>query len=139
MSYETDARRRRHAGLSARGLCRSTPTQLAPTGRQDVSIQLKPTLTPVVSSPSPCVTKVEWDGSGVANVEHDVEVGSTAGQALAVIVSPDKPPRTSTVQWNPITVGSRGATGRVQAILFDRKNNVLASTGWVDVGFVCGA
>lgn len=114
----------------------STTTQLAPTGPESVSIQLKPTLTPVVSSPSPCVTRVEWDGSGVAQVEHDVEVGT--GQALAVIVSPDKPPRTSTVQWNSVTVGSRGATGRVQAILFDRKNNVLASTGWVDVGFVCG-
>lgn len=121
------------------GCADSTPTQLAPTGPRNVSIQLKPTLTPVISSPAPCVTQVEWNGPGVAQVEHDVEVGTTTGQALAVRVSPDKPPRTSTVQWNPITVGSRGgATGRVQAILFDRKNNVLASTGWVSAGFVCG-
>jgi hypothetical protein len=118
------------------GCADSTPTQLAPTSPQNVSIQLKPTLPPVVSSPGPCVTRVEWGGSGVAQVEHEVEVGT--GQALATIVKPDKPPRTSTVSWDPITVGSRGATGRVQAILLDRKNNVLASTGWVDLGFVCG-
>ena len=121
------------------GCADSPSTQLAPTGPRNVTIQAKPTLTPVVSSPGPCVTRVEWNGSGVAEVEHDVEVGTTPGQALAVRVSPDKPPRTSTVQWNPTSIASRGgATGNVQAILYDRKGNVLASTGWVNVGFSCG-
>lgn len=122
------------------GCADSPSTQLAPTGPRNVTIQSKPTLTPVVSSPAPCVTRVEWDGSGVGLVEHDIEIGSTPGQALAARVSPDKPPRTSTVQWDPTTVGSRGgATGNVRAILYDHKNNVLANTGWVSLGFVCGA
>ena len=119
------------------GCADSTPTQLAPSGRRNVSIQSKPTLTPVVSAPDNCVTRVEWDASGVALVEHILELDT--GQGLGVRVSPDHPPRTSTVQWNPGTFTTRTVTGRVRATLYDRKDNVLASTDWVDAGFGCTA
>ena len=77
-----------------------TSTQLTPTGPRNVSSQLKPALTGVVvSSPGNCITKVEWDGSGVALVEHLVELD--IGTSLGVRVGPDKPPKTSTAQWNP--------------------------------------
>jgi len=117
------------------GCADSTPTQLAPSGPRNVSIQLKPTLTPVVSAPENCVTRVEWNGSGVAEVDHILELDT--GNGLGVPVSPDKPPRTSTVHWNPSTFTTRTVTGRVRATLYDKKNNVLASTDWVDAGFSC--
>jgi len=120
------------------GCADSTSTQLAPTGPRDVSIQLKPTLTAVVSSPGNCVTRVDWDGSGVALVEHLVELD--IGSSLGVRVSPDKPPKSSTAQWNPGSFHgntNRVPTGRVQATLYDKKGNVLANTGWVSVGFDC--
>ena len=116
-----------------------TSTQLTPTGPRNVSNQLKPALTGVVvSSPGNCITKVEWDGSGVALVEHLVELD--IGTSLGVRVGPDKPPKTSTAQWNPGSFHgntNRVPTGRVQATLYDKKNNVLANTGWVSVGFDC--
>lgn len=135
MSYEADARRRRHASLSARGLCRfhahATRTDRTPQRRHPIEADL----TPVVSAPSNCVTKVKWDASGVAVVEHILELDT--GNGLGVRVSPDKPPRTSTVNRNPGTFTTRTVTGGVKVTLYDRKGTVLANTDWVDAGFTC--
>jgi hypothetical protein len=123
------------------GCADSPSTQLAPTGPQNVTIQSKPTQTysPVLSTPGPCVTRVSWNGSGVATVQHAIELAG-GGMLSIPPIKPDSPPRTSTVQWDPITVGSRGgASGRVRAILYDRQGNVLADTDLQDIGFVCGA
>ena len=116
-----------------------TSTQLLPTGPRNVTIQLKPVSTVTVTSFAPCVTRVEWSGSGVGRVDHFVEVDD--GNSLAARESPDKPPRSSTAQWNPGSFGTTGRvpTGRARATLYDRKDNVLASTGFVDVGFTCGS
>ena len=120
------------------GCAEPTTTPLAPTGPRNVTIQLKPALTLSVSAPSPCVTKAEWAGSGVASIDHFVEIDN--GNSLATNVSPDKPPRSSTVQWNSGSFGTtaRVPTGRIRATLYDHKGAVLASTDWVDAGFTCG-
>ena len=120
------------------GCADSTPTQLAPTGPRNVSIQSKPTLAVVVSAPDNCVTKVEWDASGVTQVDHLLELDT--GQGLGTPrVSVEKHAKTSTVNWNPDAFTNRTVTGRVRATLYDRKGNVLASTDWVDAGFTCTA
>ena len=121
------------------GCAEPTSAPLIPIGPGNVSMQAKTALTPTVSSPSPCTTRVEWDGSGVAEVVHFVELDG--GNSLAVRVSPDKPPRSSTVQWNPGSFGTTGRvpTGRVRATLNDHKGSALASTDWVEAGFTCGS
>jgi len=118
------------------GCAEPTSTQLLPTAPRNVTIQARPIPTLSVSSPDNCVTKVEWDGPGVGSVDHIVEVISE-GIGLAVNVSPDKPPRSSTVQWSPGAFTNRPPTGRMRAIVYDHQGNEVASTDWVDVGFVC--
>ena len=122
------------------GCAEPTSTQLQPTGPRYITIALKPVTTLTLSSFAPCVTRVEWERGGIASVEHHVEL--EGGVSLAVIVAPDKPPQSSTVQWDPNSFyGStnRTPTGRISAIARDNKNNIVASTGFESVNFDCGA
>jgi hypothetical protein len=121
------------------GCAEPTSTQLQPNEPRYITIQSKPVATLTLSSFAPCVTRVEWDGGGIASVEHRIEL--EGGVSLAVIVAPDKPPRSSTVQWNPNDFyggTGRTPTGRIAAIARDRKNNIVASTDFESVNFDCG-
>ena len=121
------------------GCAEPTSTQLQPTGPQYVINAAKPVLTLTLSSFAPCVTRVEWNGSGIASVQHTVELDG--GTSLAVIVAPDKPPRSSTVQWDPNDFyggTNRIPTGRIAAIARDKKNNIVATADFESVGFDCG-
>ena len=124
------------------GCADPSSSQLDPTGPRYVTIDSQPVTTLTLSAPGPCVTRVEWERGGIAEVEHRVELDG--GTNLAVRVAPDKPPRSSTVQWDPNSFywsggTSRVPTGRIAAIARDRKGNVVASAGPEAVNFDCGA
>lgn len=128
-------------GLLLTGCDEPTSTQREPNDEpQYITLQSKPVLTLTLSSFAPCVTRVEWNGGGIASVQHTIELDG--GVSLAVIVDPDKPPRSSTVQWDPNDFyggTNRIPTGRVSATARDRKNNIVASTDFEQVNFDCGA
>ena len=124
------------------GCADPSSTQFDPTGPRYVTIDSQPVTTLTLSAPGPCVTRVEWERGGIAEVVHMVEIDG--GVSLAVAVPPDKPPRSSTVQWNPNSFYSGGGTsrvptGRIAAIARDRKGNDVASTGFEALNFDCGA
>jgi hypothetical protein len=126
-------------GCLLSGCTEPTSTRL-PTSSRNITTQSKTIPTLTVSSPEICVTRVDWDGSGVGSVDHYVELDN--GTSLATNVSPDKPPRSSTVHWNPLSFyggTNRFPTGRVRATAYDKKHNVITSTDWVAVGFDCGS
>jgi hypothetical protein len=122
------------------GCADPSSTQLDPTGPRYVTIDSQPVTTLTLSAPAPCVTRVEWERGGIAEVVHMVEL--EGGTSLAAPVALDKPPRSSTAQWdaNDFYGGTnRVPTGRIAAIARDRKGNVVASAGPEAVNFDCGA
>lgn len=126
-------------GILLAGCAEPTSTRLEPNEPQYITLQSKPVLTLTLSSFAPCVTRVEWNGGGIASVEHRVELDG--GVSLAVIVDPDKPPRSSTVQWNPNSFyggTNRIPTGRIAATARDRKGNIVTATDFEQVNFDCG-
>jgi hypothetical protein len=121
------------------GCAEPTSTQLQSAAPRYVTTASKPVTTLTLSSFAPCVTRVEWERGGIALVEHYVELDG--GASLAVRVAPDKPPRSSTVQWNPNDFyggTGRTPTGRIAAVARDNKNNIVASADFEPVNFDCG-
>ena len=121
------------------GCADSTSTQLAPTGPRDVSIQLKPALTAVVSAHEATASR------GSTGMDRAQRWSSTSSNSISAAASESESVRTSHPGRRPRSgiparfTGTRIGfpRGRVQATLYDKKGNVLANTGWVSVGFDC--